>query len=129
MTAIIVRWSPDHKDENFYVYDLGHMSSGPIWQRHTGLIEGMMPAYDPTFGQGGTLFYIDGLGTVHAADPATGAERWQPTHLGTMHGNIAIANGMIFANLGPDGLAILDEASGKILNTLVPEHVAKFTPG
>ena len=101
----------NYKDENFYVYDLGHMSSGPIWQRHTGLIEGTMPAYDPTFGQGGTLFYIDGLGTVHAADPATGAERWQPAHLGTMHGNIAIANGMIFANLGPDGLAILDEAS------------------
>jgi polyvinyl alcohol dehydrogenase (cytochrome) len=119
----------NHKDESFYVYDLAHMSAGPIWQRHTGLIEGMMPAYDPTFGRGGTLFYIDGLGTIHAADPATGTDRWQPAHLGSLHGNIAIANGLIFANLGPTGLAILDEATGKTLTTLVPDHAGKTYSG
>ena len=80
-----------------------------------------MPAYDPTFGDGGTLF-IGANSKIYAVDPATGKDRWTPVSVGAMHGNMAIASGLIFANTGSDGLQILDEATGKNLRTLSPPN-------
>jgi hypothetical protein len=84
----------------------------------------MMPAYDPTFGPGGTLFVFgtDPQGTpeLHAVDPATGQDRWVRIGIGQVFANMAIANGMIFLNIGIDGLRVLDETNGKDLAILSP---------
>ena len=50
-----------------------------------------------------------------AVDPATGADRWPSVAPGTAHGNMAIANGLIFVNVG-SGLRILNEANGSTLS-------------
>ena len=117
-----------HKDEMFYVYKLDDIADGPIWQRHTGSIIGLMPAYDPGF-EGGTLFFIDGDGIINAVEPQTGNARWPATKLGSARSNIAIANGLIFANLGEDGLVILDEQNGHKLATFKPDHAGKTYSG
>ena len=87
----------NHKDGTFYAYDLNNLDAGPLWSAPTGTSVGMMPAYDPTFGAGGTLFFIDGGGQLYAVDPATGADRWPPVTVGAAHGNMAVANGLIFS--------------------------------
>ena len=78
-------------------------------------------AYDPTMGEGGTLFIAAG-GQIYAVDPATGRDRWAPVSVGTMHGNMAITNGLIFANTGAGGLKIVEEATGAHLRTIVPPN-------
>lgn len=118
-----------HKDEYFYAYDLEHLDAGPVWQRQTGSIIGMMPAYDPTYGNGGTLFFMDGLGALHGVDPGTGEDRWNPVKVGNARGNMAIANGMVFLNVGADGLRIYSEKDGSLLASYVPEHSGKAFSG
>jgi hypothetical protein len=109
----------NHKNGTFYAYVLNNVSAGPIWQRSTGTAVGMMPAYDPTFGDGGTLF-IAGGSRIMAVDPATGLDRWPLVTVGTMHGNMALANGLIFVNVSGTGLRILNESNGAVLRTIVP---------
>ena len=46
-----------------------------------------------------------------------------------MHGNLAIANGLIFAPSGTGGVAILDEATGMILRDLEPENAGPTYSG
>jgi len=41
--------------------------------------------------------------------------------VGKTHGNLAVANGLLFLNGGPGGLEIFDAARGALLRTLVPE--------
>jgi outer membrane protein assembly factor BamB len=109
-----------HKDEVFYAYDLDDLRAGPIWSRQTGSIIGMMPAYDPAVGAGGTLFLIDGTGRLLAVDPATGADRWPPVAVGSARGNMALAGGMVFLNTGAAGVSVVAEASGRLLAHLQP---------
>jgi outer membrane protein assembly factor BamB len=119
----------NHKDENFYTYDLDELSKGPLWQRHTGTIVGMMPAYDPTDEDGGTLFFMDGLGALHAVDPDTGADRWPAAKVGTARGNMAIANGMVFLNTGAGGMQVVAEKDGSLLADFMPARSGKAYSG
>ena len=48
-----------HKNGNFYTYVLNNIQAGAIWTRSGGTSVGLMPAYDPTFGSGGTLFIAE----------------------------------------------------------------------
>src|SRR5262249_37147459 len=66
-----------HKNGTFYAYVVNNVSNGPLWSRETGTSVGMMPAYDTTFGNGGTLF-IGANSKIYAVDPATGDDRWAP---------------------------------------------------
>lgn len=118
----------NHKNGTFYAYLLNNVSAGPLWQRATGTRVGMMPAYDPTLGDGGTLFITGGT-RLYAVDPATGIDRWTPVTVGTMQGNLAIANRLIFANTGSSGLKILDETNGALLRTLVPPSPGSSNAG
>ena len=118
-----------HKDESFYVYDLHNLAAGPIWQRQTGTIIGMMPAYDPAQGSGGTLLFLDGLGRLNAVDPATGADRWPAVMVGSARGNMAVANGLVYLNLGPGGVAVVNETTGHLVTTLQPPNAGKAYSG
>ncbi|HUS16481.1 MAG TPA: S-layer homology domain-containing protein [Chloroflexia bacterium] len=112
----------NHKDGTFYAFTLNDLTAGPVWARPMSFMAGMMPAYDPTFGTGGTLFLVDANGGMFAADTANGARRWGVVTAGILHGNLAVANGLIFANTGAGGLVVLDEHTGTVLRTLLPEH-------
>ena len=110
---------------------LNNINAGPIWQKNWGTSIGFMPAYDPTYGSGGTLFIGGGGGpTIGAVDPATGADRWA---VGSVvaggGGNMAVANGLIYTNDGSNGLRILDETNGNTLRTLVPAHAGDSNSG
>jgi outer membrane protein assembly factor BamB len=109
----------NHKNGVFYAYDATKVASGPIWQRDLGVSIGMMPAYDPTHGDGGTLFIVGDNGQLFAVDPATGMDRWPPVAVGFMFGNMALANGLVFASTG-GSVVVLDAATGSILRTLTP---------
>lgn len=113
-----------HKDQLFYAFGTSSISAGPVWQRDLGAVIGMMPAYDPTLGAGGTLFVFgtDPQGTpeLHALDPGTGADRWIRMGVGQVFANMAIANGMIFLNVGGGGLKILDEKNGQTITIVNP---------
>jgi outer membrane protein assembly factor BamB len=117
-----------HKNGTFYAYALDNISNGPIWTRATGTSVGMMPAYDPTFGNGGTLFIVSSP-NIYAVDPATGNNRWAPATVGTMHGNLAIASGLIFANTGSEGVQVIDEATGSHIRTLSPPNAGSANSG
>jgi plastocyanin len=122
------------KSSGFYAYLINSVSSGPLWTRSTGISVGMMAAYDPTFGNGGTLFVYGGSGTIYALDPATGnnsaTDRWPPvTGASGAHGNMAVANGLIFLNLGSSGLQIRSEANGAVLRTIVPPNAGATNSG
>jgi len=82
----------------------------------------MMPAYDPGQGSGGTLFFIGDNFTLYAVDPATGMNRVSPVGVGEVHGNMAIANGLIFLNNGSSGVKVLDETTLHTVTTLQPAH-------
>jgi hypothetical protein len=115
---------------NVFTYVLNDVSSGPIWSRNTSLSTGMMDAYDPTVGSGGTLFIFGGSSTLYAVDPATGVDRWSPVSVGSAaHANMALANGLIFINLGTNGLQIRSEANGSLLRTLTPTHPGSTNSG
>jgi hypothetical protein len=118
----------NHKNGTFYTYVLNNINGGPIWSRATGTNVGMMPAYDPSFGSGGTLF-ISGGSSLFAVDPATNANRWSPVTVGTMHGNMAIANGLIYMNTGTTGLKIYNESTGALLRTIVPASAGSANSG
>ncbi len=113
-----------------FAWALDSLAAGPIWQRKAGAIVGLAPAYDPTAGAGGTLFfggfdgdhYTGGNGLLYAVDPATGADRWPPFRVGNMAGNVAIANSLIFMNAGTGGVAVLDEQNGTLLTVLRPAN-------
>ena len=117
-----------HKNSNFYAYVLSDINSGPIWSKPVTYNAGMMPAYDPTFGNGGTLF-IAGSSRVYAVDPATGVDRWPSITQGGLRGNMAVANGLIFLNTGSGGLRILDETTGATLRTLAPPNAGSTYSG
>jgi hypothetical protein len=120
----------NHKNGVFYTYLLDNINAGPIWNRSTGTSVGMMPAYDPSFGAGGTLFIYGTAGRVYAVDPATGADRW-PTAVtpGSAHGNMAIANGLLYFNLGSGGVQIRRESDGALLRTLTPPNLGTTNSG
>ena len=117
-------WEPVEKTGVFYAYEVVRIGSGPVWSRTVGALIGLAPAYDPELGRGGTLFFggTDGAGQgqIHAVDPATGDDRWPPVTVGRPHGNLALANGLLFVNDGAEGLRIFDGASGAALRVLVP---------
>lgn len=110
-----------HKAATFYAYDLNDVSAGPVWSWHPGLITGTPPAYDPTFGDGGTLFFMSQQNRLHAIDPFDGSERWPSVSIGYVNGNIAVANGLIYINRENTGtLLIIDERDGHTLRTITP---------
>jgi outer membrane protein assembly factor BamB len=115
-----------HKDRNFYLYDLDNINAGPIWQQTAGFQVGMMPAYSPD--NGGTILFV-GEGILHAVDPGTGDDRWPPLSVGKMHGNMAVANGLVFLNGGSLGLKIIDVNTGKLLTTLMPAKAGSTFSG
>jgi outer membrane protein assembly factor BamB len=117
-----------HKNGTFYAFDLGAIGAGPVWTRDTSVTVGAMPAYDAGWGDGGTLFLLGRDGQLFAVDPASGADRWAPAHLGVTRGNIAIANRMIFSN-SAGAVRVLDETTGKSLATLTPQHAGTANSG
>ncbi len=119
----------NHKNGIFYAYRLDNLPAGPLWSRATGTQVGMMPAYDPNIGAGGTLYIVGSNHQLFAVDPATGHDRWGPVTIGTVHGNMALANGLLFLNAGSGGLQVLDAASGKLLRTLQPAHAGAANSG
>jgi outer membrane protein assembly factor BamB len=118
-----------HKDDHFYAYELDTVSQGPVWSRPAGYPVGMLAAYDPNRGEGGTLFLTGTDALLHAVDPATGTELRSPTKVGQLHGNLAVANGLIFANAGDEGLAVLRERDGQLLRVLMPNNAGKSYSG
>ena len=118
-----------HKDDHFYAYELENVNKGAIWSRAGVYSIGMLAAYDPTAGEGGTLFLTGRDGTLYAVDPATGTDLRPPMKVGRLHGNLAIANGLIFADAGPAGLSIYSAADGRLLRTLKPEHAGRGYTG
>lgn len=121
-----------HKDGTFRVYAIDSISAGPIWGREVRSAVAMTPAYDPTFGPGGTLFFVghkdDGI-QLYAVDPATGTDRWTPVTLPDYpFGSMAIANGLIFLN--PTGvLRIYDAHTGTLLRAVEPQDAGPSWTG
>jgi len=109
-----------HKNGTFYAYELNTINNGPIWSRSMGgYSAGMMPAYDPTFGAGGTLF-VATASRLYAMDPQTGQDRWAYISVSGLRGNMAIANGLIFLNVA-GSLQIRSETNnGTLLRTITP---------
>jgi outer membrane protein assembly factor BamB len=108
-----------NKNGVFYAYQADAISSGPIWSRAVGINPGMMAAYDPARGPGGTLLVTGDEGMLYGVDPADGQDRWPPLSLGTSHGNLAVTNGLVFANVA-GRVAILESATGRVLRVLDP---------
>jgi outer membrane protein assembly factor BamB len=113
-----------HKDNHFYAYELENVNKGAVWSRQAVYAIGMLAAYDPTAGEGGTLFLTGRDGTLYTVDPATGADIRPPIKVGRLHGNLALANGLIFADAGGAGLSIYNESDGRLLRTIKPDHAA-----
>ena len=109
----------NHKNGVFYAYAQDTIAAGPVWSRAVGLSPGMMPAYDPNRGAGGTLFVVGDNGVLFGVDPANGQDRWPPLALGYMYGNLALANGLLFVN-SEGRVLVIDAASGRVLRTLNP---------
>ncbi|MEO5953671.1 MAG: S-layer homology domain-containing protein, partial [Chloroflexia bacterium] len=108
-----------HKNGSFYAYELNSINSGPIWSRAlSGYSAGLMPAYDPTYGAGGTLF-VANASRLYALDPNTGADRWPFISVSGLHGNVALANGLLFLNVAGN-LQIRNRTNGALLRTLNP---------
>jgi outer membrane protein assembly factor BamB len=118
-----------HKDNNFYAYELGNVNQGPIWSRPAEFAIGMLAAYDPNVVEGGALFLTGRDGFLYAVDPATGADIRPPVKVGKLHGNLAIANSLIFADTGVQGLSIYDDRDGRLLRTLIPDHAGNGYSG
>ena len=111
-----------HKDGHFYTFELGNVNKGPIWSRSAQYSVGMLAGYDPTVGDGGALFLTGKDGSLYTVDPATGNDIRPKAVVGNLHGNLAIANGLIFADAGVDGLSIYNDRDGALLRTLLPAH-------
>jgi outer membrane protein assembly factor BamB len=108
-----------NKNGVFYAYQADAITSGPIWSRAVGINPGMMAAYDPGRGPGGTLLVTGDEGMLYGVDPADGQDRWPPLFLGTSHGNLALTNGLVFANVA-GRVAVLESATGRVLRVLDP---------
>ncbi len=119
----------NHKNGTFYAYVLNNVNAGALWTRATGTSVGMMPAYDPNVGSGGTLFIYGSGGQLYAVDPATGTNRWTPVTASGAHGNMALANGLIFINRGASGLEIRSETDGTLIRTLPPQNAGATNSG
>jgi outer membrane protein assembly factor BamB len=123
----------NHKSGAFYAFAANNVSAGPVWQQQLGAVIGMMAGYDPSLGDGGTLFIVGtdpgGSPELHAVDPATGNDRWARASIGQLGGNMAIANGLIFLNTGPTGLKILDETTGKTIQAFTPPGAGSIYSG
>jgi outer membrane protein assembly factor BamB len=116
-----------NKNGTFYTYALDNIAGGPIWSRMMGIRIGMMPAYDPNFGPGGTLFIVGASARLYAVNPATGNNRW-PDVEANGRGNMAVANGLNFLN--DNGvLRILDEKNGNLLRVIIPDHQGDSNSG
>jgi len=118
-----------HKNGVFYAYALDTIGAGPIWQRTTGVTPGLMPAYDPNVGDGGTVFVGGQNAVVYALDPANGADRWAPITLETMHGGLSLANGLLFAPAASGRVFVVESASGRVLRALVPANAGPSFSG
>jgi outer membrane protein assembly factor BamB len=118
----------NQKSGVFYAYLLSDLAAGPLWQRALGISVGMMPAYDPGQGVGGTLFVAGDNGQLFALDPATGVDRYPPLALGFTHANMAIASGLVFVSTGGRVL-VLDGATGRLLRTLAPDNAGASFSG
>lgn len=118
----------NNKNGTFYAYALGRFADGPVWRRSTGLSAGAMPAYDPATGAGGTLFIVGDNGLLFGVDPSTGADRWPPVAVGFVAGNVALANGLVFVNVGGT-LVIVSADAGRILRILQPATVGPTYTG
>jgi outer membrane protein assembly factor BamB len=108
-----------NKNGVFYAYRADAIASGPLWSRAVGINPGMMAAYDPGRGPGGTLLVTGDEGVLYGVDPSDGQDRWPPLALGTSHGNLAVANGLVFANVA-GRVAVLESATGRVLRVLDP---------
>lgn len=121
-----------HKDGTFRVYNIDSISGGPIWGREVKSAVAMTPAYDPTLGPGGTLFFVghkDNGIQLYAVDPATGADRWTPATLPDYpFGSMAIANGLVFLNL-TGVLHVYDEHTGTLLRAVEPQDAGPSWTG
>ena len=109
----------NHKNGVFYAYAQDAIAAGPVWSRALGVSPGMMPAYDPNRGAGGTLFVVGDNGVLFGVDPANGQDRWPPLALGHMYGNLALANGLLLVN-SEGRLLVVDATDGRVLRTLTP---------
>ena len=127
----------NHKNGNFYAYRLDSIGAGPLWSRATGTRVGMMPAYDPTIGPGGTL-YIAGeanfVTSIYLVDPATGQDRQPPQVIGALNGNMALAGGLLFLNVddrpsGTSTLQVRAAADGNLLRMITPPHTGRSYSG
>jgi outer membrane protein assembly factor BamB len=118
----------NHKNGVFYAYAQDAIASGPVWSRAVGVSPGMMPAYDPGRGAGGTLLIVGDNGVLFAVDPATGEDRWPPLAIGHMHGNLAAANGLAFAN-SAGRVFVVDVSSGRVLRLLTPDSTGPAFTG
>jgi outer membrane protein assembly factor BamB len=108
----------NHKDHHFYAYDLNDVSAGPIWSWEMGLLIGNPPAYDPTYGDGGSLIFVL-HGRLTFVDPANGTVRQISDFIGPTAINVAVANGLVYVN-SEGSLYILEETSGAILRKITP---------
>ena len=121
-----------HKDGAFRGYLIDSISGGPLWARDLKAAVAMSPAYDPTFGPGGTLFFVghkDKGIHLYAVDPATGTDRRPPTTLPDYpFGSMAIANGLIFLNL-TGVLHVYDERTGALLRAVEPPEAGPSWTG
>ncbi len=116
-----------HKNGTFYAYALESIGKGALWSRPTGVQIGMMPAYDPNLGSGGTLFIVGASARLFAINPANGSNRW-PDVEANGRGNMAVANGLIFLN--DNGvLRILDETNGRLLRVITPANQGASNSG
>jgi outer membrane protein assembly factor BamB len=121
-----------HKDGIFRGYLIDSIDGGPLWAREVKSAVAMAPAYDPTFGPGGTLFFVghkdDGI-QLYAVDPATGADRRTPTTLPDYpFGSMAIANGLVFLNLS-GVLHVYDGHTGTLLRAIEPQDAGPSWTG
>jgi outer membrane protein assembly factor BamB len=118
----------NHKNGVFYAYTQDGIAAGPAWSRAVGVSPGMMPAYDPGRGAGGTLLIVGDNGVIFGVDPATGQDRWPPLTIGHMYGNLAAANGLAFAN-SEGRVFVIEVASGRVLRLLTPGSTGRTYSG
>jgi outer membrane protein assembly factor BamB len=118
----------------FYAFLAGNVNAGPVWSRGEGVVIGLAPAYDPAAGQGGTLFFgatggQNGAALIRAVDPSTGADRYAPMTVGEVHGNIAVANGLLYVNAGNQGVLVFNDLTGEAVATLAPAQPGSAVSG
>jgi outer membrane protein assembly factor BamB len=111
-----------HKNGRFYAYDLNNVNAGPVWSWRLGLDLGTPGAYDPTFGNGGTLFFtVSQEQRLHALDPIDGSDRWPSVFVGSAVGGIAAANGLVYIN-SSGTLRIVNETTGVLIRSITPPN-------